>query len=96
LRMSTAFRFTVRSYRVRASRNQSQGVAKPDQMSGLSLLWRPSQATKAKKRRGERKAGSTVPPRSYALRTAQQACWRAAKGARRDPELAVDVVHRAV
>jgi hypothetical protein len=43
--------------------NQSQAVDKPDQMSGLSLLWMPSQSTKAKKRRGERKRGSTVPPK---------------------------------
>lgn len=30
-------------------------------MSGLFLLWMPSQYTKAKGRRGERKRGSTVP-----------------------------------
>jgi hypothetical protein len=59
--------------------NQSQGAGKFAQMPGPSLLWVPSQSKKAKRKRGERKRG-IVPPRSYALRTAQQVCWHAAKG----------------
>jgi hypothetical protein len=60
--------------------NQSQVAGKFAQMPGPSLLWVPSQSKKAKRKRGERKRGSIVPPRSYALRTAQQALWHAAKG----------------
>jgi hypothetical protein len=65
-------------FRRRADRLQAAG--KFAQVAGPSLLWMPSQSTKAKRKRGERKRGSTVPPRSYALRSAQQACWRATKG----------------
>lgn len=60
--------------------DRSQAAGKFAQVPGPSLLWMPSQSTKAKRKRGERKRGSTVPPRSYALRSAQQACWRATKG----------------
>src|SRR5688572_23860188 len=38
-------------------------------MAEPSVLWMPSQSTKAKRKRGERKRGSTVPPlRQYAFR----------------------------
>jgi hypothetical protein len=43
--------------------NQSQVAGKFAQMPDPSLLWVPSQSKKAKRKRGERKRGSIVPPR---------------------------------